>query len=275
MGNIKETVYLGKREEENQKLKILAEMAQPEVWTFKKIQDTDPYKILRNYIYFTYDRLDEEGKIITSKDGKYRCMNTGLLTAYNQEILGLFCKSNIPGKLPWYLIGFFRETDKRFTYIFTQNPPLANYFDNVNDLIYDYSLELRLRKEHIIEDNISRFEKIGLTDKKIIDGQLDFAQRILEKKLRRNFKLALPFYYHNKETDERKIQLLVPLYLAQGPVRLALVINKVKSNAGEYYEGVTVLPVEWAYMNSRLITRPDEEWVKIIDETDEETDILK
>lgn len=275
MGNIKETVYLGKREEENQKLKILAEMAQPEVWTFKKIQDTDPYKILRNYIYFTYDRLDEEGKIITSKDGKYRCMNTGLLTAYNQEILGLFCKSNIPGKLPWYLIGFFKETDKRFTYNFTQNPPLANYFDNVNDLIYDYSLELKLRKEHIIEDNIFRFEKIGLTDKKIIDGQLDFAQGILEKKLRRNFKLALPFYYHNKETDERKIQLLVPLYLAQGPVRLALVINKVKSNAGEYYEGVTVLPVEWAYMNSRLITRPDEEWVKIIDESDEETDILK
>ena len=40
----------------------------------------------------------------------------------------------------------------------------------------------------------------------------------------------------------------------------------------EYYEGITVLPVEWAYMNSRLIVRPDEEWARIIDEIDAQTD---
>ena len=45
-------------------------------------------------------------------------------------------------------------------------------------------------------------------------------------------------------------------------------MNKVKSNANEYYEGVTVLPVEWAYMNSRLIVKPDEEWAKIVEEID-------
>jgi hypothetical protein len=33
-----------------------------------------------------------------------------------------------------------------------------------------------------------------------------------------------------------------------------------------YYEGVTVLPVEWAYMNARLIAKPDEEWANIIEE---------
>ena len=43
-------------------------------------------------------------------------------------------------------------------------------------------------------------------------------------------------------------------------------LNKIKSSAKEYYEGVTVLPVEWAYMNSRLIVKPDEEWAKIMDE---------
>ncbi len=47
---------------------------------------------------------------------------------------------------------------------------------------------------------------------------------------------------------------------------LALVLNKIQSDAKAYYEGVTVLPVEWAYMNSRLIVRPDEEWAKIMDE---------
>jgi hypothetical protein len=49
-------------------------------------------------------------------------------------------------------------------------------------------------------------------------------------------------------------------------------MNKIKSDANEYYEGVTVLPVEWAYMNSRLIVKPDEEWARIMDEIDVQTD---
>ena len=49
---------------------------------------------------------------------------------------------------------------------------------------------------------------------------------------------------------------------------MTLVLNKIQSEAKEYYEGVTVLPVEWAYMNSRLIVKPDEEWAKIMDEID-------
>ena len=66
--------------------------------------------------------------------------------------------------------------------------------------------------------------------------------------------------------ERTKIQLLAPLYFPGAPVKLALVLNKIKSSAKEYYEGVTVLPVEWAYMNSRLIVKPDEEWAKIMDE---------
>ena len=97
---------------------------------------------------------------------------------------------------------------------------------------------------------------------------LDSARETLKKKLKRNFKLALPFYYRNTETGESKIQLLAPLYFPGAPVRLALVLNKIQSDAKVYYEGVTVLPVEWAYMNSRLIVRPDEEWAKIVDEID-------
>lgn len=41
---------------------------------------------------------------------------------------------------------------------------------------------------------------------------------------------------------------------------MLLLNTQRKSDAKAYYEGVTVLPVEWAYMNSRLIVRPDEEW---------------
>ena len=247
MGTILEDVFLGTAEKYNQKLEMLARMAQPEKWTYKRIQDKDPYRILRNYIQYTYNRLDEEGKIISSADGKYRCMNTGLLTVYNQEIVAIFA-------------------DKFFTTNFSELPPLADYCNNVKDLIYDNTLELNMRKEHIIDDNFDRFIEAGYNSKELINVLLDAAKVTLEKKLKRNFKLALPFYYHNTETGENKIQLLAPLYFPGAPVKLALVLNKIKSSAKEYYEGVTVLPVEWAYMNSRLIVKPDEEWAKIMDE---------
>ena len=242
MGTILEDVFLGTAEKYNQKLEMLARMAQPEKWTYKRIQDKDPYRILRNYIQYTYNRLDEEGKIISSADGKYRCMNTGLLTVYNQEIVAIFAVNEMSGKQPWFFNGFFK------------------------DLIYDNTLELNMRKEHIIDDNFDRFIEAGYSSKELINVLLDAAKVTLEKKLKRNFKLALPFYYHNTETGENKIQLLDPLYFPGAPVKLALVLNKIKSSAKEYYEGVTVLPVEWAYMNSRLIVKPDEEWAKIMDE---------
>ena len=221
---------------------------------------------MRNYIQYTYNRLDEEGKIISSEDGKYRCMNTGLLTVYNQEIVAIFAVNEMSGKQPWFFNGFFKETDKFFTTNFSELPPLADYCNNVKDLIYDNTLELNMRKEHIIDDNFDRFIEAGYNSKELINVLLDAAKVTLEKKLKRNFKLALPFYYHNTETGENKIQLLAPLYFPGAPVKLALVLNKIKSSAKEYYEGVTVLPVEWAYMNSLLIVKPDEEWAKIMDE---------
>ncbi len=48
----------------------------------------------------------------------------------------------------------------------------------------------------------------------------------------------------------------------------AFVLNKLSTGQDFYYEAVTVLPVEWAYMNARLIVRPDEEWARIIEEVD-------
>ena len=64
MGNIKNEVFLGTKEMQNKKFELLAKMSQPEIWTYKKIRETDPYRILRNYFFFTYNRLSEENKII-------------------------------------------------------------------------------------------------------------------------------------------------------------------------------------------------------------------
>lgn len=63
--------------------------------------------------------------------------------------------------------------------------------------------------------------------------------------------------------------MLVPVYFPGGPVRLALVLDK-QSGADDrlYYEAITLIPVESAYMNSRLIVKPDDEWAKLIEDID-------
>ena len=38
MGNIKNEVFLGTREMQNKKFELLAKMAQPEIWTYKKYE---------------------------------------------------------------------------------------------------------------------------------------------------------------------------------------------------------------------------------------------
>lgn len=272
MSIIKQEVFLGVREHYNGKLEKLAEIAQPEVWSFGKDKEKDPFRILRNFFQYTYNRLSEEDKIMTSHDGEYRCMNTGLLTKYNQEIVAIFSKENDAGKLPWYFKGFFKETDRFFTENFSELPKLASYFYSPDDLIFNQAYDLRIQKEHVIDDNYQRFVEAGYTDKALIGALIDSAKSTLIKKLVRNFKLALPFYYHNTETGEKKIQLLVPVYFPGANVKLALVLNKLSSGNHFYYEAITVLPVEWAYMNARLIVKPDEEWAKILEESDAEID---
>ena len=48
---ILDEVYVGKKEELNKKFALLANLAQDEMWTFRAIKDTDPFKIMRNYFF--------------------------------------------------------------------------------------------------------------------------------------------------------------------------------------------------------------------------------
>lgn len=262
----REDVYKGSRDQFNDKLRILANLAEQEKWTFVKIESEDPYRILRNYIAFTYNRLEEEGKFIISND--HMCFNTGLLTEYNQEIIALFSKYTGSFDCKWYLIGFFKTSDSKFTDLFSEIPLIADYTKDAKELIYDRNLKIVVQKDHIIDDNIDRFQSAGYSNKALINALLDDAIKTLEIKLARNYKLALPFYYHNSETGEKKIQLLAPLYMAGATVKLALVLDRRKTDVDEHYEAITVIPVDWAYMNSRVIVKPADEWARIVDEAD-------
>jgi len=77
----------------------------------------------------------------------------------------------------------------------------------------------------------------------------------LTDKVCRNYKIAIPHWYENK------IQLLLPLVLTNEDniAELAFVIDKDKDR--KIYRGKAVLSMDMAYIDARLITRPDDDWL--------------
>jgi hypothetical protein len=55
------------------------------------------------------------------------------------------------------------------------------------------------------------------------------------------------------------MSLLLPLAIVDDEVvDIALVVTKNPSGS---YQGRTVLPLDWAYQNARLVCRPDSDWL--------------
>lgn len=257
--NLMHDAFLGSFDLLLGKLNYLAKIAQKEKWDFQSKNDKS---ILKNYICFTYDKLLTEGKISYSKDNKYMCFNTGLLNAYNVDIYALFTRNTNPKRKSgqdWFLLGFKLPTESEMR-VFQKLPEIADYFTNPGDFIFDKNLNLHIDYEHIIDDNYERFKSVGLEDKYIIEGLLTNAIKRITEKVKRNYKLAIPQYYTDKSTGVSKIQLLLPLFLQNQDIAdLALAVDKDDSG----YIGKTILTIEWAYLNSRRIVRPEVDWLKI------------
>ena len=257
--NLLRDAYLGNKEMLKSKLDYLVNMAQKEQWDYKGTTDK---QILYNYLCYTYDRVKMENKIEVTDDRSAMCFNTGLLTEYGADIYAYFVENKNPNKKSgqdWFLYGFKQRADVEMR-VFRKYPDIADYFTTPADFIYDKSLNLSIDYEHIIDDNYDRFMGIGLTDKYMINGLLENAVKKIVEKVKRNYKLAIPQYYTDKNTGKSKIQLLLPLFLQSKDVAdLALVVDK-----GEFsYVGKTILTLDWAYVNSRRIVRPDVDWLKI------------
>lgn len=231
-------------------LKDLEVLAMNESWDYT-LTPTGGLPILFNYVHHTFKKVQSESKIEVINDN---CIfNTGLVTENQEEIFALFSKNRKPkSRQDWFFKGWKKKSDRDLM-IFSNLPDVANYFDNPNDLIYDTRLELRVNIDHIIVDNQSRFPSSLPADDYVLsvllNGSIDEAKR----RLRRNYKTAIPQYFNNK------IQLLLPLCLtSKAKADLALVIEKENGN----YRATTILTLDMAINNARLIAKPDDEWLK-------------
>lgn len=81
------------------------------------------------------------------------------------------------------------------------------------------------------------------------------------KRAQMNYKVAVPqFYFGHGGAGPGRIRLLLPLCF-ESPARadLALVVEREE----RAYRAFTVLPLEKAYSNARLIARPESDWLPV------------
>ncbi len=286
----------------------LKKIALDERWYYKDQNPNFPYPILSSYLHYTFYKLSQERNKIL-KTEKYAVFNTGLVDNRYEPIFALFEKNSTYTQ-PWKLVDFCIPGEgyagKELVRNFRETPKRAHYFSDVSDMLYDTRAgEPELDMRHILLDNAGRLPLNFLSENPPKDFILknpdiltienriqyykDLAQAIEKdtktyrnltnrlkdaislaiKRIEWNFKTAIPMYYPTMD----KMSLLLPLSLVDDEiVDVALVVEKTKSGN---YIGHTILPLNWAYNNARLVARPDSDWlvaeqIEVSNENDDE-----
>jgi hypothetical protein len=245
----------------------------PEKWNYKSHQSGIPHPILKSYIENTFEKLKAENngsKILRSDDKKYVIFNTGLLDKFFHEIFIIVHVIEEGGEILYrnaYILNSLTDLTKigfnvNGKRIVKQDdlPEPAIFFTNINEVIFHPDIEIDRNYDkftHIIEERRERFPKedqerdtTELARK--LDNSINYAIAIAK----RNYKLVIPMY----RPQVAKIQLLMPIYLSgsfTSSPDFALVLDLEDG----IYTPETILPLDAAYQNARLITKPDELWL--------------
>jgi hypothetical protein len=142
------------------------------------------------------------------------------------------------------LRGWVPNADRVFIKIFIQHSlEMADFVNPAANLTYDPKLARNL--DHILTDNFDRLPPHFQIDQRQAPGALSTAIDVALKRLRRNYKLAVPQWYPGH--DALDIQLLLPLDLTnKGSADLTLVIFQYEG----VYLGNTILTLDMAYSNA-------------------------
>lgn len=226
-------------------------------WNFSRSEFQKPgqrYPILTNYLNYTFLRVHELGLIKYTDDGTKACFNTGLQTQEEKDIYVTFYlnkEAEERGYPDWTFFAFVESYSDKLSH-YDILPEIAHYTNDPNDLVFDYRLgEIDVNFKHIWQ-NKERLPVDLQSNERIAKNCIDGAVKSLYSRIKRNYKLAIPHWY------EGKIQLLLPLCLTNDTVAdVAMVLDKVNNK----YKARTVLTMDKAYVNARLITRPDRDWL--------------
>lgn len=273
----------------------LAKKAMRENWKWSDDSRNNYYSqpILKSYLEYTYYRLldedsklsDDEKKIVAYAGKVY--FNSGLLDRNFRQIIIVGDEEVLEKEIPgiglcrWNLLSNmnpYSHNEHEIARMFREDelPGIASYFTDYRQVVFDASLDIHTNDNHIFEDGVARgrlpkyqAEYDQVKDDNVerellltrIARDFDSARERAKLMAERNYKLAVPQFY--KETGE--IQFLLPIYLgereeAEKP-QCALVLSLDKTGRRPYYRGETILTLDMAYNNTRLIAKPDVFWL--------------
>ncbi|MGB3551772.1 MAG: DUF3825 domain-containing protein [Candidatus Binatus sp.] len=237
----------------------LARMAKPEEWNYQRSQFKRPgqaFPILTSYVNYTFLRLQQLDRISYSADDSRACFNTGLQTPNEKDIFVTFFRNKNAEEREqptWTHFGFFDSYSERLA-DFRPLPEIATYIRDPAELVFDTSYEFEINFDHIFDQNRDRLPEVLRDNSTLAISAIKGSLDLLKQKIIRNYKIAIPHWHDNK------MQLLLPLNLtSENEADLALVADK--DSTGRIYRIRTVLTMDMAYVDARLITRPDREWL--------------
>lgn len=278
-----------------------------ESWDYKKMYpDSLPSKkelyILKKYLNYTFYCAQNQNLVLFSyEDEKFAAFNTGLVNDVYETIYLCFESSSEGEKKKWTYSGFCTygtgDLGKKLNAKMENPPEKVQYFNSINDMLFDTTKKLNWDKEHILIENVNRlpiefieknckleeYEDIkehieSIKRGKNIQNHFDFISKYIEqnssfkrtlvnrlndaitlaiKRCEWNYKTAIPIFYH----VTNGISLLLPLCLLddEKSADVALVVEKKKESGN--YQGETILTLSMAYLDARLICRPNSEWL--------------
>ena len=203
--------------------------------------------------------------IVYSLDGQHMLFNTNLPDIFGNDIVIMAdVRKKVNGEEYYenpsmFLSGL--KGKRQYGFSDDANPVPATFFEDVNEVVFQSSWEIDTNYEqlsHIIQDNRSRFPReYQGRDAQEVAGDLQKAIDLARRMAKRNFKYIAPMY----RPQTNRIQLLMPIYLS-GSFRKAPDFALVLTPDNGIYVPETILSIEMAYQDARLITMPDESWLR-------------
>lgn len=230
---------------------LAVNIALDERWYYNN-EDKLTKPILKNYLSYTFERLQYEDEIERKKaqeegrqprlkileNEKNAIFNTGLVDSIYDPIYAFFSRNTgkyASVKQPWVFIAFATANSYYQNIItdFAYKPIRAEYFTNPSDLYYDCNAQKpTINWEHIIKDNIERLP-IGFVKRGATDG-FPFIENVdaLPKSQRRDYydKLAQAIY-----DDEDWLQFLTTKFRNALDIALSRVAWNYKTAIPVYY----------------------------------------
>lgn len=245
----------------------------PEPWQYRdRSNETILLPILKSYLENVLDRLYYEkekmhlsGKIVPNRENTRVSFNSNLMHRYGEDVIVVGETFLVAHKQFVYnLETVLLESISYSRYGFDNNlkPRAPRFLDDIDSPIYksDWLVDQAPeRYDHIIKERKERFPERyrHLADHELgrkLKDAISFAKEMAQ----RSYTYIVPMYY----PKTHRTQFLMPIYLDGSWSRrpdFTLVLDPQPEI--RYYRPMTILGLDEAYQDARLVNKPGESWL--------------